>query len=314
RRTMFLALQNSGHRSRGVFLASASLHAVLIGTLAIIDGRLAAPSKSRHEEFILVVPAIHKETAPLRPKVPQKIFVLPALRKETTVELARMSPIPLPAVLGDPVLPAVPLPVMRVPDPPQVAPLAAPPPLPKPVKSAGFDPAGVRPTQPETVSRLRLPETAGFTAPAQLAGASPRTVSAGGFSGSQPAKAEQRRTLSLPSSGGFETAAATRPPVPSEKVSAKGAVDFTPVEITHKPRPTYTKEGRELQIEGEVLLQVIFSASGLVQVVRVSRALGHGLDEAAIAAAHAIRFRPAQRGGMAVDSPGVVHITFELAY
>ena len=88
----------------------------------------------------------------------------------------------------------------------------------------------------------------------------------------------------------------------------------TPVEITFKPNPTYTDEARKLRLEGEVLLEVNFSANGTLHVNRVVRGLGHGLDEAAIAAANKIRFRPALRTGEPVDSTAVVHVTFQLAY
>lgn len=86
-----------------------------------------------------------------------------------------------------------------------------------------------------------------------------------------------------------------------------------PIEITYKPKPTYTEEARKLQVEGEVLLEVVFGANGQLHVNRVVRGLGHGLDEAAIVAANNMRFRPAQRNGAPVDSTAVVHVTFELA-
>ena len=88
----------------------------------------------------------------------------------------------------------------------------------------------------------------------------------------------------------------------------------TPVEITFKPNPVYTDEARSLKIEGEVLLEVSFSASGTLHVNRVVRGLGHGLDEAAIAAANKIRFKPALRNGQAMDSTAIVHVTFQMAY
>lgn len=87
-----------------------------------------------------------------------------------------------------------------------------------------------------------------------------------------------------------------------------------PVEITFKPNPVYTEEARSLKIEGEVLLEVAFAANGTLHVNRVVRGLGHGLDEAAIAAANKIRFKPALRMGTPVDSTAVVHVSFQLAY
>ena len=89
---------------------------------------------------------------------------------------------------------------------------------------------------------------------------------------------------------------------------------MTPVEITFKPNPVYTDEARQLKLEGEVLLEVSFSANGTLHVNRVVRGLGHGLDEAAIAAANKIRFKPALNYGQPVDSTAVVHVSFQMAY
>jgi len=88
----------------------------------------------------------------------------------------------------------------------------------------------------------------------------------------------------------------------------------TPVEITFKPNPVYTDEARSMKLEGEVLLEVTFYANGTLNVNRVVRGLGHGLDEAAVSAAKKIRFKPALRYSQPVDSTAVVHVTFQLAY
>jgi len=87
----------------------------------------------------------------------------------------------------------------------------------------------------------------------------------------------------------------------------------TAVEITYKPQPIYTDEARKLKLEGEVLLEVMFGANGTLHVNRVVRGLGHGLDEAAIAAANRMRFKPALRMGQPVDSTAIVHVTFQIA-
>jgi TonB family protein len=88
----------------------------------------------------------------------------------------------------------------------------------------------------------------------------------------------------------------------------------TAVEITYKPNPVYTDEARKQKLEGEVLLEVMFGANGQIHVNRVVRGLGHGLDEAAIAAASKIRFKPATRTGQPMDSTAIVHVVFQLAY
>src|SRR5580692_968388 len=97
------------------------------------------------------------------------------------------------------------------------------------------------------------------------------------------------------------------------KIAAAVAPTTTPVEITFKPNPIYTDEARSLKLEGEVLLEVSFGANGTLHVNRVVRGLGHGLDEAAIAAANKIRFKPATRDGQPADSTAVVHVLFQLA-
>lgn len=112
--------------------------------------------------------------------------------------------------------------------------------------------------------------------------------------------------------GGFGSQEVARAQAP--KIIQDSGPATTPVEITFKPNPVYTDEARALKLEGEVLLEVSFSANGSLHVNRVVRGLGHGLDEAAIAAANKIRFKPALRYGTPVDSTAVVHVTFQLAY
>ena len=96
-------------------------------------------------------------------------------------------------------------------------------------------------------------------------------------------------------------------------VAAETAGRLTPAEVLSKPTPVYTTEARQLKIEGEVLLEVVFESSGTLRVIRVVRGLGHGLDEAAIRAAEQIRFKPAQRDGQPTNSNAVLHIVFQLA-
>jgi TonB family protein len=112
--------------------------------------------------------------------------------------------------------------------------------------------------------------------------------------------------------GGF-AAAATGVDTPKPK-QAEAVAAVQPVEILAKPNPQYTEEARKLGLEGEVLVQVVFPATGPVQVVRVTKGLGHGLDEAAMRAAEQIRFKPAMQNGQPVDFPATVHIVFQIAY
>jgi TonB family protein len=84
--------------------------------------------------------------------------------------------------------------------------------------------------------------------------------------------------------------------------------------VTYKPDPTYTPEARAMHLEGNVSVRIRVSASGTVQVLGVVHGLGHGLDEAAVQAAQATRFRPAvDSDGHAVEWEGVVLVTFQMS-
>ena len=55
--------------------------------------------------------------------------------------------------------------------------------------------------------------------------------------------------------------------------------------LLFKPRPAYTEEARWAHIEGDVELEVLFTGSGNLRVLRVVRSLGYGLEQKAIDAA-----------------------------
>jgi TonB family protein len=115
-------------------------------------------------------------------------------------------------------------------------------------------------------------------------------------------------------SSGFQSAEVAPAPVKSAAKPADAAPPTESIVILSKPNPLYTEEARRLGIEGEVLVDVVFLASGQIKVEGVSKGLGHGLDEAAIRAAQQIRFKPALQEGHAVDFPATVHIVFQIAY
>jgi TonB family protein len=157
----------------------------------------------------------------------------------------------------------------------------------KAVASAGF---GTAVEGPATTANHAAVRGAGFGAPVESAAAP---------SGQPPVRGS-----------GFGEYAAPARETPAARASAPAE---TPVEITYKPKPVYTPEAREKKIEGEVQLEVLFSSSGEVRVLRVIRGLGFGLDESARAAAGQIRFHPGTRNGSPVDMTGTVHIVFELS-
>ena len=111
-------------------------------------------------------------------------------------------------------------------------------------------------------------------------------------------------------SSGFGDSTAAAPSGPAQAKPV--APSTTPVEVLFKPKPAYTAEAKSLRLEGQVSVEVVFLANGGVKVVRIVRGLGHGLDEAAQQAAMQVRFRPATRGGVPVDTDATIYITFQL--
>jgi len=103
--------------------------------------------------------------------------------------------------------------------------------------------------------------------------------------------------------------------VDAPKKRSDDAPNVEPVVILAKPKPAYSAEALKLNLEGEVLLDVVFPASGgEVHVNRVVKGMGHGLDESAIRAAEQIKYKPAISNGHPVDFPAVIHIVFQMAY
>lgn len=138
---------------------------------------------------------------------------------------------------------------------------------------------------------------------------SSRAAAAAGFGSTTVDPREPARQAVEPvRSGAFITIQA---PAPRAARADPRQVD-RPVEVVFKPVPDYSEEGRARKIEGEVSLEVEFTADGSVRVVRVLRGLGHGLDEAATRAARQIRFKPAISGGVPVDVRATVNIVFRL--
>ena len=137
------------------------------------------------------------------------------------------------------------------------------------------------------------------------------TVASTGFGNGIATPPPSKKTGTVQAGGFADQTVATEAP---KKRAASAENPTTPVDILEKPRPEYTAEGRSLKIEGDVVIEMVFLASGSVQVSRVVSGLGHGLDEAALRAAQQIKFKPAKRDGQPVDFPARVRIEFRLAY
>ena len=181
------------------------------------------------------------------------------------------------------------------------------------VTSTGFDgpERGPAPASPRgVVTRAAgFDATAGGAAPARGAHQEVATGVAG-FRAPAAPEAEPPPPAPPATASGFEV---DLPDPPAAEAAAPSDPDDSPVEIEFKPTPEYSAEAREAGIEGDVLLEVEFSAAGVVRVLRVIEGLGYGLDALAIRAAEQVRFTPAVRNGQPVDTRAVVTIMFRLA-
>ena len=82
--------------------------------------------------------------------------------------------------------------------------------------------------------------------------------------------------------------------------------------VITKPEPSYTEEARRKNISGTVVLRCVFSSSGVVKNIQVSRGLTDGLTEKAIAAASQIKFIPAIKNGHFVSMYMQLEYNFNL--
>jgi TonB family protein len=192
---------------------------------------------------------------------------------------------------------------------------------PQQVQTGGFgDPNGVpaRTTQTQAVNigqagGFDMPKGPGYGNGTGGAQGTRGVVASTGFGGGVATGNAHSSAPATPvRSAGFGDADVPAPPTVQSR-PAQQTARMVPAEILSKPTPLYTDEARAEHIEGEVLVEVVFEASGSLRILKVVRGLGHGLDDSAVRAAQQIRFKPATRDGQPADSTAVVHIIFQLA-
>jgi TonB family protein len=318
---------------------AASYGFVVLATLLLINLGVLFPDRLTLKEYrvteLIPLPAMKPERAPVKVKVkpvkvkllpPAPVFERPKLVVPHEVRRAAPEPIEPPKVIVNQFVA------------PQIKMASAA--RPQLVHTGDFGGSSVAPTVNAAIEKV---QTGGFGDPNGLKGTGKQgaklyAAQAGGFdmpvgpgqgNGSGGAKGIKGTVASADFGNGIATgskgdgrgAGVSTGGFGSEqvvhagpKIAQESGPATVPVEITFKPQPVYTDEARSLKLEGEVLLEVMFSANGTLHVNRVVRGLGHGLDEAAIAAANKMRFKPALRIGQPVDSTAVVHVLFQLAY
>jgi len=82
--------------------------------------------------------------------------------------------------------------------------------------------------------------------------------------------------------------------------------------IIKKVDPQYSEEARKARYQGTVVLEAVVQKDGSVQIVRVVRSLGFGLDEKAIEALRQWKFSPAKQNGVPVAVSLNIEVNFNL--
>jgi len=86
----------------------------------------------------------------------------------------------------------------------------------------------------------------------------------------------------------------------------------SPPTVLQRVEPQYSEEGRKARYQGTVVLEAIVRRDGTVDIQRIVRSLGFGLDENAIQALKQWRFRPGMRNGVPVDVSLNIEVNFNL--
>jgi TonB family protein len=89
-----------------------------------------------------------------------------------------------------------------------------------------------------------------------------------------------------------------------------GSPGVTPPEVVKKKNPKYTREAREAELEGLVMVEADIGPDGCVHNARVLRPLGMGLDERAVDAVKKWKFKPAMKDGNPVWMQVTVEVLF----
>ncbi len=92
--------------------------------------------------------------------------------------------------------------------------------------------------------------------------------------------------------------------------SPKGGVK--PPKALHVPDPKYVELARQAKYQGTTVLWLVVDQTGHTQMIRIVRAIGMGLDDAAVEAVREWLFKPAELDGQAVAVEINIEVNFRL--
>ncbi len=340
---------NDGSQSKGSLYSSIAIN-VVIAIVIIIIGAVVRKTVTPPEKVLTLVEPIPLKKPPPVPKViPKPLPKPPVLKAEPPKIKIPETKVPEPKIptvrMTHPVPVVVPAPPKRIQPPPaprvvnlaQARPAAVVnnSPHPSPV-SLGRPDNPIAPSNRPAVSPINLGQRGLAGMPASNSGMGPaaKAVTLGsGSAGSQDMNGRDNAAHAVrgvhlgvanstgPMNSRSHVAAAgpvnlgqAAPPPARESGGPSYARSGAAPKVLYKPRPQYTDEAIKLHIEGTVSVRLRVSSSGAVQVLGVTRDLGHGLGESAIRAVEGTRFSPAtDASGRPIDWEGVVNVAFQLA-
>ncbi len=222
----------------------------------------------------------------------------PPSQRATRVTMTVHTPEPVVVKAEPEVVAIVPEPVPEPVVEPLIEPEVVPEPQPTPKPNPKPEPATRKPSPPdpnpkqEPKADTPPPSTAPGKGPIALKGITLDSTSPTGSGTALPTG-----NTHAPTPG--NTTTDPKPLPPSGGVAPTQEVSKMPT-MQGECRGKYTEQARDAGVEGTVTLDLVVGADGKARDIKVVKGLGHGLDEAAIAALARCRFKPGLRNGDAV--------------
>lgn len=127
------------------------------------------------------------------------------------------------------------------------------------------------------------------------------------------AVADTASVLTLPATG-TPAAGAPTPQAAQEPVRVGKGTDHQEPRVVHRVEPSYPEEARAARLQGEVVIELIADAEGLVQEARVTQGVEGApmLAEAAVEAIRQWRFEPLRIDDRPVPMIVTISVRFRL--
>jgi protein TonB len=344
--THFGVLELEGQSKSSLF-TSIAFNLIVVAILLILSAAAVKVNADRRKEELTFVAL--KPVEPPKPKVvPPKPLPKPPVIKlvEPKIVLPKITPPEMPKPI--PVAQPKPLPVVTPAPPKAIVAAAAPKPMPVNLgKSASVPNHDAHPTAvalgsaTNPIAPSNRPATSAVNLGQRGLAGMPSTNTGGGPPSTRVSLGSGQPNGSLSGTGsrgvvgvklgvnggtpggtgnGIGTRPAqvqlgqNQPPPPSAAPNVQRVAARTSPQVVYKPRPAYTEAATQAKIEGVVSVKIRVSANGAVTVLGVTNGLPYGLNDSAIRAVQATRFRPAvDANGNPVDWEGVVNISFQMA-